>query len=433
MDIDNALTLAVQHHEAGQLPEAESIYRQILQAESDQPDALHLLGVLAHQLRQHERALELIQRATNSNPQNANFHNSLGNVLRALERPEQSVVAYQRAIELDPSLATAHSNLGTALQELGKAEEAVSAYRQAIELKPDYADAHYNLGTALKDRGKLTEAVNEMKRAIELNPQYPHAYVVLAGYLLQLHNAGKALGACDACLGIDPRNLFALAFKSIALAEVGQRDTVRYLVDFDRFIQRRRIDPPAGFPSLAEFNTALAKHIRTHPTMITEPTAGATRFGGHTEELLGELAGAFAGFATTINDAIAEYLRALPADPDHSYLAWKPKRWQLSTWGVILGTQGHQMPHNHPDGWVSGVYYLKLPGVVKTSDRKQPGWIEFGQPPAEFHDQASSEVRAIQPEEGLLVLFPSYFYHRTIPFESTEERICFAVDAIPEV
>ncbi len=114
MDIDHALTLAVQHHEAGQLPEAERIYRQILQAESDQPDALHLLGMLAHQVRQHETALDLIQRATKSNPQNANFHNSLGNVLRALERSEQSVVAYQRAIELDPSLATAHSNLGTA-------------------------------------------------------------------------------------------------------------------------------------------------------------------------------------------------------------------------------------------------------------------------------------------------------------------------------
>ncbi len=426
------LDQAFAHHQAGRLKEAETLYREVLAQQPEHADALHLLGVLAHQLRQHETALDLIRRAANSSSQNANFHNSLGNVLRALERPEESVVAYQRAIELDPSLVTAHSNLGTALQELGKANEAVAAYRQAIELKPDYADAHYNLGTALKDQGKLTEAVNEMKRAIELNPQYPHAYVVLAGYQLQLHNAGKALEACNACLGVDPLNLFALAFKSIALAETGQHGAVRDLVDFDRLIQRTRIEPPPGFSSIAVFNTALAEHIRRHPSMIAEPTAGATRYGKHTEELLSEPVGPFTAFATTINHAIADYLHALPVDPKHPYLAWKPQRWRLSTWGVVLGTQGHQIPHNHPDGWVSGVYYVKLPGVVSAPANSQAGWIEFGQPPAEFHHRAKPEVRAIQPEEGLLVLFPSYFYHRTVPFESTEERICFAFDAIPE-
>ena len=47
--IPEALAIAIQHHQAGRLPAAEQIYRQILAADPKQPDAWHLLGVLAHQ------------------------------------------------------------------------------------------------------------------------------------------------------------------------------------------------------------------------------------------------------------------------------------------------------------------------------------------------------------------------------------------------
>lgn len=94
--------------------------------------------------------------------------------------------------------------------------------------------------------------------------------------------------------------------------------------------------------------------------------------------------------------------------------------------------QGHQLPHTHPDAWISGVYYPKLPQIVNGPGEQHAGWIEFGRPLAEYLGAIEPEVMAVQPREGLLVLFPSYFYHRTIPFDTDEERISVAFDVVPQ-
>ena len=98
----------------------------------------------------------------------------------------------------------------------------------------------------------------------------------------------------------------------------------------------------------------------------------------------------------------------------------------------MLQAQGHQIPHNHPSAWLSGVYYVKLPRIVRVPEQRQAGWIEFGRPPEHFHCTVQPEVKAFQPEEGLMLLFPSYFYHRTISFETAETRISIAFDVLPE-
>ena len=101
-------------------------------------------------------------------------------------------------------------------------------------------------------------------------------------------------------------------------------------------------------------------------------------------------------------------------------------------WSVVMDTQGHQLPHMHPDGWVSGVYYVELPQSMHSAKDTQDGWIEFGRPLRELSGTTEPEVRVIRPEEGMLVLFPSYFYHQTIPFDSAEQRVCIAFDAVPK-
>ncbi|MFQ5936552.1 MAG: tetratricopeptide repeat protein [Acidiferrobacterales bacterium] len=432
MDIAKALSRAVEHHGEGRLPEAEALYRQVLQVDANNPDALHLLGVLADQVGQSEVALDLIQRAVSQNAQNAHYHTSLGNVLRSLERPGEAITAFQRALEIEPNFVVALSNLGAMWQEQGRRDEAIAAYRRAAEVQPDYADAHYNLATALKEVGKLDEAIAALRRAVELRPDSPHDHVVLAGYLLERHEFEAALQACERCLQLMPLNTRAIAFKSVALSELGRYEALATLVDFDRFISRRRIEVPTEFAGLAEFNAALIGHVRAHPSLIDNPATGATRFGGHTEELLVEPKGPFAVFEKIIDNAVTEYLQSLPTDPSHPYLAYRPRSWRLTVWGVMLRAQGHQVAHNHPGGWVSGVYYAKLPTVVDSSAAEHAGWIEFGRPPEEFHGGARPPVKLIKPQEGLLLLFPSYLYHQTVPYQSDEERVSIAFDVLPE-
>ena len=84
LTLQQALDLAVQHQNAGDLTQAESIYRQILEADPDQPQALHLLGVIAHQRGESEQAVTLIEKALSINPTYADAHSNLGNALKAL-------------------------------------------------------------------------------------------------------------------------------------------------------------------------------------------------------------------------------------------------------------------------------------------------------------------------------------------------------------
>jgi uncharacterized protein (TIGR02466 family) len=97
---------------------------------------------------------------------------------------------------------------------------------------------------------------------------------------------------------------------------------------------------------------------------------------------------------------------------------------------VVLGSQGYQEPHMHDGAWISGVYYVSLPTDVGKSEDGQAGWLEFGRCNDIFRLQRPPRLHAVRPEEGLLVLFPSFFWHGTVPFESAAPRISIAFDVL---
>ena len=93
---------AVQRHSAGRLPRAEDIYQQMLQADADQPAALHLLGVIAHQTGKNDIAVDFITRAVTVDPDYAEAHCSLGNALKALGKLDEAVASYRKAFAGKP-------------------------------------------------------------------------------------------------------------------------------------------------------------------------------------------------------------------------------------------------------------------------------------------------------------------------------------------
>ena len=150
--VRQALDLATQHHTAGRLSQAENIYQQILQNDPNQPSALHLLGVIAHQRGHNDTAIEFITKALTLEPNQAQAHYNLGLTLRDLGRVEEAVSSYHKALALKPDYAEAYNNLGTAFRDLGKLEEAVQSYRNALAVKPDYLEAYINCGFATELR-----------------------------------------------------------------------------------------------------------------------------------------------------------------------------------------------------------------------------------------------------------------------------------------
>ena len=90
MTIQQALELAILHHQAGRLGDAEGLYRQILAVQPNQADVLHHLGVVAHQCGRNDQAVELIGRAIAINPNNPAAYSNLGEACRAMGRLEQA-------------------------------------------------------------------------------------------------------------------------------------------------------------------------------------------------------------------------------------------------------------------------------------------------------------------------------------------------------
>src|SRR5207244_13082936 len=149
--IPELLSLAVQQHQAGNLQQAEQLYRQILQMDPNQPDALHLFGLIAGQVGRNDLAVEYIGRALRLKPDYAEAHNNLGNALRGQRRLAEAEACFREAVRLRPDFGDAHHSLGAVLKEQGRLEEAEACLREALRLRPDFADAHNNLGAVFKE------------------------------------------------------------------------------------------------------------------------------------------------------------------------------------------------------------------------------------------------------------------------------------------
>jgi tetratricopeptide (TPR) repeat protein len=169
LTIPQAIEHALNLHRAGNLPEAEGIYRQILAVEPDQPDALHWLGAIANQTDHAADGLRLLQRAVSLKPDDALIHMDLGDAYRRLNQPEESIGCYRAAVALRPDFHAIHNDLGVVYRQERRYAEALECFSRALELQPS-APAHTNLGALLVDLGRLDEAVEHCDRSLALRP-----------------------------------------------------------------------------------------------------------------------------------------------------------------------------------------------------------------------------------------------------------------------
>jgi len=258
INIQQTFDLAMQHHQSGQLREAERLYRQILAQQPEHAVAMHFLGVVAHQMGRKDAAEDLIRRAIALRPNYAEAHFNLGKVLKDKRQLDEAIAAYRRAIALNhnlpeahnrlanalsgkgqfdeaivayrqaialrPNFAEAHSNLGAALIAEGQIDEAIAACRQAIALRLNYAEAHYNLGRALKDKGQLDEAVASYRQAIALKPNYVEAQRNLGNALRDKGQVDEAINAHRQAVALGPNLPQAHSNLGNALRDKGQLD-----------------------------------------------------------------------------------------------------------------------------------------------------------------------------------------------------------------
>lgn len=447
----------------GRINEAIAAYRQAIAAKPDFAEAHFNLAVLLHDMRSfaqaetaYLRAIELrpelsvarfnfanllrdqgrtedaaaaYRAALGIHPDHAVSHVNLGTMLKQIGEVDQSIRHFHKAIELDPELATAHAGLGAALWTAGDAEASLSAFERGLAIRPDHLEALAGLTAVCLDQGDQTRAVAAYGRAL-LERKSADLHCNLAETHLQFGNNTAALASCEDVLALNPVHVPTLARTTVALAKLGEEDELARLHDFETLILQFPCGPPDGFADLSAFNRALTRHVVSHPTLAADPAGHATRNGHHTGNLLLEPKGPILFLEGLVRDAVEAYRGRCDAESDHPVLGYAPEHWSLYMWAIVLEASGHQIPHVHPGGWLSGVYYVQTPDIVGASENGNAGWIEFGRPPERYGVDAPV-TRSIRPQEGHMLLFPSYMYHRTIPFDDTRARISIAFDIIP--
>lgn len=348
----------------------------------------------------------------------------LGDLL--LDRFEHAAAAaqFEIALELDPSRDDLRLRLARCLNVLERHGEAQAA------LTP-YQAPHYERGLAFVRQGALDAAEREFRAVLGVDPWHRRALKELCSRLRKSGRLAELLTTCEAlhARAVDHAQLFYEWGRGLALA--GDEAGARALLFDPARVSEIALPVPEGFADQAGFNAALAEEILVNPNILSAfPIEEANRGSARVHSLFsGPRPAPIRGLLATIEAVVSAY-RPAPLGDFDPWVHARPAEAHLRPWGLIQRGGAYEEWHSHRGGWLSGVYYVRVPAQVSTAG-DGPGCIEFGPPPSLF--EAMPDLiprRRYLPREGKLLLAPSHYAHRTIPSGADEYRISFAFDVV---
>lgn len=378
---------------------------------------------------------------------------------------ELAETLYRRAYQTDPSHSEAGKGLTRLLIEYRGGDNAFAHYRDRAR-----ANSHdrrtWNDWVAALMFNKQNEMAGEVAReALRLHPDdmiFRSVDLFVEGIT---GDTARSLDGLERLYRQDPSNVeIRAALPQVALrarrpelaVQILEEDSIRrpldqmpwaflslawrmlgdpreaWLCDYDRLVMPVDVPGPDG---MSPEDYALIVAAALDPLHLTnaEPGDQSLKNGTQTSgALFDRPEPRIQEFKRTVMDAAREAIGKLPDDPDHPFLSRKSTSFTFSgSWSVRLNSSGHHVAHVHAEGWMSSAYYARLPDVTTAAEADtREGWIEFGRPPA-FLDLDLDARRAVRPAPGKLVLFPSYFWHGTIPFHDAGSRLTAAFDYQP--
>ena len=230
--IDGMLREGMAQQQQGRLDRAEACYRSVLERTPGDPDAQHLLGLIAHQKNRSEEAVRLLRCAIDAKPGAALFHLNLAVVLQALERDGEAAEGYRRGLALDPTAVWARLNLGGLLLAERRYDDAAETFRGGLGARPDEPNLLNGLGVALLNRGKAREAIEPLQRVTALQPGFGMAQHNLATALADIGRLAESAKAAEHAIGANPN--LAAAHWHLGLWHYDRGDLTKALDAFDR-------------------------------------------------------------------------------------------------------------------------------------------------------------------------------------------------------
>jgi len=464
-DVDLAALHVAAYAALGRQAEAVANYRRLLAQAPGDAVVTHTLAVALNAAQQPEEAERMARQALLGAGPTAAFHYTHARSLLSLERFDEAELALRECVRLDPRRADAHDRLAELIwMRTGDIVEATRSLDQALEKLPHDDALRATKAALLQGAGDARGAFAVLAEPAARTGSHPSLLIraglaalefepatalTLAERALRAlpgnHTARKLL--CAACLGVGdgaralaesapllaaaPDDQYLIAMQTTALRLLND-PRYELLCDYDQMVLSTLIETPPGWPDLGSFLTELASRLTAlhnphgHRLLYqslrrgTETTQDLARSN---DPVIQALFRAFAAPIARYRDHIGQGEDALRRRNRG------PARFN-GGWSVRLHRDGFHTSHVHPRGWISSACYVQLPDSMSPR-RTGEGILSFGAPGMLTTPSLPAEL-SVRPEAGLLVLFPSYFWHGTLPFNSDQPRLTVAFDAVPD-
>jgi tetratricopeptide (TPR) repeat protein len=461
--------LSAQHIAAlaalGRHADAVAGYRALAQAAPNNVEVAHALAIALNAANQQDEAARVAEQALSLGNKSIALYNTYARSLIAQRDFKRAESVLRDCVRLEPRLAEAQNNLAQliwmrtgdlaqatapldqALQAFGN-EDALWAAKAAILQGGGDAEAAYTCLAARVSRAHSSPmlliraglaalefdsatALNLAERALHALPDNATARTLLVAAQLGVGDAGGAVPHCEILLAHAPDDQYLIALQTTAWRLLGDP---RYEIfcDYKNLIIPIQLQAPPPWSDLAAFFADLRHSLNRlhdpngHPLLFQSLRHGTETTQDLSRDPDPAIQGLFQSFAAPIR----EYLKKVGQGSDplrrRNQGAWRFN----GSWSVRLRSSGHHRSHVHPRGWISSACYVELPDCMNDASTEQ-GTLSFGQPSMRTTPALPAEY-SVRPSVGMLVLFPSYFWHGTVPFSSNQPRLTVAFDAVPQ-
>ena len=401
MNINEALKQAISYHNANRMSEAEALYRSVLKSQAGHPIASVLLAKLLLQKGSMIEVESLLKGVLSEHAYYMQAYNVMGDLYETKKEKSKAIRFYKKALILQPAQSAPLVAIGNLLQS-----------------QDMFSD------------GDNPKILTIYKNAIINQPKFLPGLNNLAAMQLKMFLPEEALDTINQVLNLNPNNIRANAYKTVALHGLGRQTEANNLIGFGSLVQIKELELRKSNQTLSVFNEKLEKVILKHPNFTSDwdPAKRAIRGGAIVPRLLDYNHPILKEFEVAIVTTISNYVKSLKDQSAHPFLGYKPKRYTMDIWANVLGSNDHQSGHIHNQGWMSGVYYVAVPENL-SDNNDFAGWLEFNRPGYGLPVLGGENcIERIEPKPGTIVMFPSYVWHGTIPFNSPDNRISVAFD-----